>query len=149
MNVNGLVMQFFRLPKPLIHKNKISADELKKLFPYRCKVFTADSSFKLYELKSVAELLKLNYFAKMKYIANDRDCDDYEKVMTGLMTPLLPNGAFGKCWMDVLHTDGSLNYRHAVNVFVDEHKCVWLVEPQANKIFSYNTKKYKPYLVVI
>lgn len=71
------------------------------------------------------------------------DCDDYAYVLMGrerewygLNSPSTSGSAFGWISGDLrLHNETDWNY-HAMNVFIDNNKKVWVIEPQTNEIFD-------------
>jgi len=149
VNINGLVFQWFRLPKQPKKVGSLAAWRLKRKFPADCLVFTADESYGLYDLGDLMQVIKLDRFKELKYEKERRDCDDYTWALMGLVKSILPGAAFGLLWMDVLKEDGSLDYKHSCCCCVSPDGSLYYVEPQTGTLFSPDKKKYKPYMVVI
>jgi len=93
--------------------------------------------------KEIIELLKnLNVFRKLDY-SKTHDCDNFSSEFSGLCSLVAPNYSIGECWV---HTPTG---NHALNCFIDDNKRLLLFEPQNNNVFEPQTKKYKPYFVMI
>lgn len=141
------VFIFTKLPeKPKLNKTiqYFTLENLLNKFVSSSKkhsVHIRDEEYFLINKKEMEKILQLNYFSKMQWIANSRDCDNFSDVLQGLISSLGYRIAFGSVEVE---TEQGL---HALNFFIDENKVIWYIEPQTNKIFLKND--YKPYWVVI
>lgn len=149
MNINGLVFQWYRMPKPVKAINKFSAAKVERALPKTCKAYMTDNSYQIYSTDDIMDVLKLDRFKDLKYTAELRDCDDYTWALLGLIKSLLPGCAIGLCHMDVFKPDGALDYKHALACMISKDEDFLLIEPQLGSIFSPINGTHKPYLVVI
>jgi hypothetical protein len=94
------------------------------------------------------KIVKLNRFNEFTYESRKRDCDDFSFAMMGLIRKLLPGVCFGIVWVDVLNPNGSLDFKHALNFFIDGAGKLYYVEPQTNLVFS-PPNNYKPFFAVV
>lgn len=108
---------------------KISSDEvfniLNKILPQSDHIYLSDNEYYLCSAKDIENFLAQDGTNKFKYDAEIFDCDDFSYRLMGQMS--IPNWsacAFGIVWTDL----------HALNLFIDEQKKLWYVEPQSDKI---------------
>lgn len=149
VNINGLVFQWFRLPKQPKAVSKMTAWKIKRKFPAGCLVFLADESYSVYGLGDLMQVIKLDRFKELRYEKELRDCDDFTWALMGLVKSVLPGSAFGMLWMDVLKDDGSIDYRHSCCCCINPEGLLYYVEPQTGLMFSPDKKRFRPFMVVI
>lgn len=149
VQIKGLVFQWIRLPKQPLIKGSVKGSAIKRrVFFRKAKVFIADNSYKLISDYDMRKIINLNRFSEMTYEKEVRDCDDYSFGLMGLIRKLLPGVAFGIMWVDVFNEEGKVQYKHALNFFIDNKNTLWAVEPQQNWVFR-PSKKMVPFFVVI
>jgi len=130
-------------PYPL---DDISFNELHALvtteFP-DAQIYLSDSKYKTTSVSQLSKFLTWDKTNEREYVSEWFDCDDYSYVLTGdIKIPGWEELPFGMLWTET--PDGG----HAVNVFVDNEKKVWIIEPQNDSIKKLPTG-WKPYLVII
>ena len=144
-------LKYLFKPKPKSFGN-ISSIELAKLIPIKrldtntiylihpLKHLT-DYNYFLPNKKQVEEFLKYDLTNYKQYKKESFDCDDFALVLLGKLKNHFKGFAFGFGMSD----------SHAFNVFIDNEKQLWIIEPQNDKIFKYdkNNKKYKLNMVLI
>lgn len=119
-----------KLPQPR-STQEIDAQELIKIlrdrFPDEGVIFISDRKYKLCNVEDMRIFFQLDTTNQKKYIAEDYDCDDYARRLWGqLAIPKWSCLAFGICWTDL----------HALNIFIDEDKMLWFMEPQSDAFSS-------------
>jgi len=95
-----------------------------------CKFDNADNSYKLVDIDTLKEFIKINNLARYKYVSERRDCDDFSFMMQGDVTHWDSDLAFGIIWG--YKPDGS---GHAWNWCIGTDLNLWFIEPQTNKVF--------------
>jgi len=110
----------------------------------------SDSHWDLISREQMQKVIDLNRFTTSNYSFQSRvrDCDDYSFALMGMVRKLLPGVCFGIVWVDVVNSKGVLQYKHAINFFIDSNKQLWFVEPQINMIFS-PSSVVKPFFVIL
>jgi len=134
-----------KIPKP-IGLVDIDASEiltiLKAEFP-NAAIHFADNDYKTTTKTEMKRFLKDDLVDKNIYISEFYDCDDFSFALMGEVScqewGKLP---FGILWTEV--PGGA----HAVNVFIDSSRKVWIIEPQNDKIFQC-PDNWTPYFIVI
>ena len=95
-------------------------------FPH-ADIFLSDTVYRLCDTADMEEFLAEDRTDVYKYRKESYDCDDFAyRLMGQLSVPGWADLAFGIVWTD----------QHALNVFVDEDKEVWFIEPQSDAIFE-------------
>jgi hypothetical protein len=148
--------RFLRRAKTLVpcQAPTITADELEKLIlntfgtQYQYFVAISDEWFRLIKYEDMVNLLKEDDTDTIPYVDTVFDCDDFSDVLLGSLTRKTWNQgyAIGNLW----YINEELNFGHAVNLFVDDQRRMWIIEPQNDKIIQWgSTKEYsgKAYLV--
>jgi len=123
---------------------EISVFELKKLLaPYCNDIYLSD---RMYGLTSVAQAKKFSEETKVfvrQWVREQHDCDEFSFALMGYWNDGLKQFAFGIAWSSP----------HAFNIFVDNNKQVWIVEPQSNKFMKIedikNNNKYYPLRLIL
>ena len=89
------------------------------------EIIMADNWKYLCHDDDIALFLAQDETNKMGYVVDKRDCDDFSyRLMGQFSIPKWSDLAFGICWTDV----------HALNVFIDEVRRLWFIEPQTDEI---------------
>jgi hypothetical protein len=93
-------------------------------------LFIADYNMYGIDKKDVEKVMSIHpEIADSKYIKEAYDCDDFASAMFGVFNQRgLGRFAFGY----------ALSKSHAFNIFVDRECKLWVVEPQTNRIMSYD-----------
>ena len=116
-------------PKPTIRREieKVELCQLlQKRFPDAI-IRVSDSTTKLCSIEDINAFLAVDETNRIKYQAEDMDCDDFAFVLLGqFSTPPWSATAFGFIWTDT----------HAMNVCVDANLDIWLIEPQTDGLKS-------------
>ena len=103
----------------------------------------SDSKYKLCSKDNIEDFLKVDQTNNFSYIEDYRDCDDYAFILLGeIKKSSFGPIPFGFAWVD---TNSGF---HAVNIFLDEERDLYVVEPQDDSIFDL-PENWKPYLIVI
>jgi len=147
MKLINLLKQFFRKKEqPQI----ISYTELNNIIPYikeqagtiylnNPNLKTLDYEYALLTKKQVEEFLKSDWTNWKIYRKEKFDCDDFAIVLWGKF-----HEKFGNCSVGF-----ACSNEHAFNIFIDDKKKLWLIEPQTDKIFTSKLNRYKLKLVLI
>lgn len=122
-----------RIPKPDI-VGRIEYQELysrlKAEFGVDVAIMLSDNHYELATMESFKRFLEADRTDKYKYIGDPGgfDCNNYVEILSGNSSiPKWASIPIGSCWLS--------KPAHAVNVFVDENKDIYLVEPQNDYIF--------------
>jgi hypothetical protein len=127
--------------KPVPGPQMTSRDLDTMLRKHTQNVWISDLVYSTSRIRDIKEFLKYNVFRFREYVPEKYDCDNYSFALMGMFTYLLSGHAIGIVWA---HTPEG---PHALNFFIDEHKELWYIEPQSNKVFK--STEYKPYLFVM
>lgn len=96
--------------------SSILLDKLEEIGQGDAEIYLPDKDFKVYKLEEVKSSQELEEVSKIKYVAEEQDCDDFAAELFGKFASLV--------WTDV----------HALNWFIDELESFWWIEPQNKKI---------------
>ena len=98
-------------------------------------IFLPDNIYELATTESFIEFIKNDATDMYKYTGDPgMDCDDYAAILHGNSSiPKWVTVPIGTVWLS--------NPPHAVNIFVDENKVPYIVEPQNDSIFRIGDKK--------
>jgi hypothetical protein len=134
--------------KPSVEKlGKIKREDLNNLFKDERKdvinlsitrVYNFEAHYDVTDKANIENFLKTDW-VNMKIYSSNYDCDDFALQLFSNFRKHFPNFAFGFC----------MSGDHAFNLFVDNNKKVWIIEPQNDKILEYPNPKYKPLMVLI
>jgi hypothetical protein len=135
MCLDWLFIQRYGISKP---KDLIESDWtevynlLNSEFP-NAKIYISDRRTKLAPFSEYARFMKWSTVSQNKYIPEYYDCDDFSFALMGDFHRIPEWGclAFGILWLK--------KPAHAVNVFIDSNKQIWVVEPQNDNIFKMPT----------
>lgn len=125
---------------------KIDSTELRMLlqseFP-RCQILLTDNEYKVTSFEEYQRFITCDSTDLLVYVSEFFDCDDFALRLHGNITvPGWSDLAFGHMFTLTENT------AHAVNVFVDIDREVWVVEPQNDHIFRCR-EHWKPYFIEI
>lgn len=101
-----------------------------------------DSQYTLFSLNTLKRFLAKNRADNIDYTKESFDCDDFADVLMGdvkrwLLSDLKGGHPFGTILGDIRHDiNSSKPYPHAMNIFVDNERKVWLIEPQNDRIYT-------------
>ena len=98
----------------------------------------SDEKYRVISKEEMAELLRKDDTNFLPYIPTYADCDDFSDVLLGQLTRKTWSQGFaiGQLWF---YTE---EWGHAINFFVDGEK-LWLVEPQNDRIFTWESVREK------
>ena len=115
---------------------------LRAEFP-SAKIYISDNKYKTTTIEELRGYLRYDLTNKNIYIPEYYDCDNFSYTLMGsLSNPIWGCLAFGILWTT---TD---NGNHAVNIFIDNERNIWIVEPQTDSVFHL-PDDWIPYLVMI
>ena len=115
---------------------------LKSKFP-NAIIAQEDEKYKLCTRENIEDFLKIDITDKLEYIDNYRDCEDYSfiliaEIKKSAFSPI----PFGLIWVDTGISS------HSVNIFIDNERNLYVIEPQNDSIFNF-PDKWTPKLVMI
>ena len=133
------IMKWYIDESPLLSKETTQYSELKtkmSMIVKARKTYIADATYRLITKKNLIKILNKSLIKYIPYTTEKFDCDDYAKILNGMMGLICPNICFGIAWSPT----------HAFNIcMLDDHK-IYIVEPQQNLIISLKeSKKLKQY----
>lgn len=116
---------------------------LKAAYP-ECPIYIGDREYKTTSVIELKRFLRDDLTDIEKYVDEYFDCEDFSfRLMGNLSNPAWGSLPFGIMWTQ-RENDGA----HAVNLFIDNNREVWIVEPQNDNMFKMpNT--WHPYLIII
>jgi diphthamide synthase subunit DPH2 len=139
------VLQFFKKTELVGNLTNIEIEDLlsEKENPNiinlsNARIYTLDEKYKIMKLKDLQIFLKKDLTNLYPYQENYRDCEDFAIYVWNNIKKQYGNVAFGL----------GIGTSHSFNIYIDENKKVWAVEPQDDSIHDI-TGKYKPILIVI
>ena len=120
------------IPKPKITGN-ISITALATLLSLNGikNIYLADKSYDLCPVGEASRFLALDRTDLKDYKAEVADCDDFSRELWHYWKDWQSTLAFGIAWSGT----------HAFNIFVDDKKEVWIVEPQADRLIKLSLAK--------
>jgi hypothetical protein len=103
------------------------------LNPITDKLYMSDEVFSTTSVEEAKVFsLKTKVFAQ-KWVAEDHDCDNFSFGLLGYWSDGLKSFPLGVAFSE----------KHAFNIFVDNDKQVWIVEPQTNEWMTIEQAKKK------
>jgi len=120
------------VPNELIHPKLVDACP-------GAQIFIRNSFYRLIPKEDMEKFLGKDKTDRKEYVKEFYDCDDFSLVLAGRVNLWFPN-AFGILWLS--------QPPHAMNVFIDTHLKVWLVEPQDDSMYE-PPKFYKYRLIIV
>lgn len=103
-----------------------------------------DGDYSTYSMATLKAFLKADNTDSFKYIKEGFDCDDFAKVLLGRekewydFSQKERGSCFGYVRGDIRKYDPNTPSYHAMNIYIDENRKVWLVEPQTDEFFEPN-----------
>ena len=132
---------------PPSHGTVLSHEEVRMLLRTALRVtddklFIGDGEYFAYDCATLQQFLSSDRTNALKYRSEKFDCDDFARVLVGQervwfrMNDQGNRGStLGIVWGDIRPSETSTEvYAHAVNVFIDSNREVWLVEPQNDQL---------------
>lgn len=110
------------------------------------QVWLDDRDYSTYKREDLIAFLKVDNTDSYKYVKEGFDCDDFAKVMVGREKEWYEwsqkerGSAFGIVRGDIRKYAPFEYSPHAMNVYIDENRKVWLVEPQSDGWYEPNDK---------
>jgi len=125
----------------------IDADELYATLSHKfpgCKVYMSDYIYRTPSTKTIKKFLADDKTNLSRFIPDTFDCDDFAvRLWGGVKVPGWSDTTVGLCWFE--NPDKTV---HALNLFVDEDREIWFVEPQSDNVFS-PPEGLKPFIIMI
>lgn len=137
-----------RPPPPPYQAHMLTSQEIRALLVGKIgmdprHIHIADNKYACYPVADLKAFLAYNHTDIMKYKTDTFDCDDFARVLIGnervwfRKNRLLPGGSsLGMVWGDLRTGDPHIRNMHAMNIFVDSERRIWLVEPQTDEMFD-------------
>ena len=133
MTFINFIKQFFKKPKITI-RIIVNKKEL------NIKAKFLDNLYQLPQFNEVRDFINNDNLSFKKYRKEYFDCDDFAIILWGRLREQFQGCAVGF----------ALSGTHAFNVFIDDKRKMWIIEPQTDKIFKYdNNPKYKIKTLII
>jgi len=150
--IKWILTQLFGKKPRIVHSfGEISSFELKKLIPIKKtgssnvvylgfpNIYLTDNKYKLPHINQIKEFLKKDKTDWQKYVKETNDCDNFAIQLAGKLNAEFPGFAVGYAQSD----------KHAFNIFIDNTKTVYLIEPQTDKILKPDKDRYEIRMVLI
>ena len=107
-------------------------------------IYIGDRDYKTIPLAELKKYLRHDDTDRHSYVDEYYDCDDFSfRLMGNLSNSSWGSLPFGIIWVQT-ETGGA----HAVNVFIDNNREIWIVEPADDRVF-HTPEGWKPYLIII
>jgi hypothetical protein len=109
----------------------------------------SDSSYTGYSIWQLNEfMVNFDNTNLRTWIAQTFDCDDFSEVLSGNVNGFFPGIAFGTIWYGPKNPP--YNWGHSVNIFYNYvDKKIYLVEPQSDKFYLFDQKKWSAWMIII
>ena len=129
-------------------RGEITKEEIKELFKENSKtinlppfqLYVIDQKYSTANFEDLKSFLFKDLTDASTYKKEINDCDDFAIKLWAKVKKSNPTFAFGF----------AVSSSHAFNIFIDDKKKIWIVEPQTDKIFEYKKQsKYKLKMVII
>ena len=99
------------------------------------KFYIADIIYYLTSVSEMKRFLEYNKTDLRTYVPERWDCDEFSFSLMGYENYWAGDLAFGIAW----------SLTHAFNIFIDDQKKLWVIEPQTDQMWEYGTKKDMAY----
>ena len=138
------------MPKPE-HLSDIASFEITTLlraaFP-NAQIFLSDNQFKTVPIEELKKYIKYDITDAYKYTNEYYDCDDFSFALMGsLSNPKWGCLPFGIVYVGTMfNEEGNMLAAHAVNIFIDPWRKIWVIEPQNDRVFEM-PDNWIPYLI--
>jgi hypothetical protein len=97
------------------------------------QLLLSDKNYKTTNKEELEKYLKYDLTDIDTYENEYYDCDDFSfSLMGGISNPIWGSLSFGIIWVKKDN-----NSFHALNIFIDSDRRIWMVEPQNDKIFEF------------
>ncbi len=109
----------------------------------------SDGSYTGYSIWELQEYMKNFDSTNLRvWIEEVFDCDDFSEVLAGNVNGFFPGIAFGTIWYGPKNPP--YNWGHSVNIYYSytDHK-IYLVEPQNDTFYLFDTSKWMAWMVVL
>jgi len=106
-------------------------------------LYISDMNYKTTTKEELERFLREDLVDSWKYVPELYDCDDYSFALMGHIS----NPEWGALPFGILWT-GIPGGGHAVNIFIDNDRKLWIVEPQNDSIFEL-PDDWEPWFVVM
>ena len=135
------LMRIFASPK---ESGKITDDEaMESLRPHCKNIYLSDTYFSLMSKEEIAKFLDIDRTNFKKWENETCDCDNFSYQLMGYFSKWNYSFCFGIAWSDL----------HAFNIFIDDKKEIYVVEPQSDQILKLDevitNPKYYPFKLVL
>jgi hypothetical protein len=94
-------------------------------------IYLSDENFDLTTVTEAQKFTEETKVAAAKYVSEGHDCDNFSFALMGYWSEGLKSFALGIAWSG----------DHAFNVFFDDQKNLWIVEPQTNEYLTLDQAK--------
>jgi len=134
----------YYLSMPVV-KGEIDAGQIYNIIKSRspgCQIYLADWKYKLTTIEAVKRKLLSDPTNQVRYEKTYYDCDDFSfRLMGNFNDRIWGKFAFGIAW----------STGHAFNIFIDDKKQLWVIEPQNDNCIKYENAGtfYVPFALVI
>lgn len=141
------IIYFINKPLDTSSYGQITDKEIKKLITIETSntiylnnpmKITTDKNYSLLTLEQMETFLKNDKLNYRKLKEESFDCDDFSFVLLGRMKQKFKGFAIGIMF----------SYDHAYNIFIDENRIVYIIEPQTDKITKLNEMEDEIYLPI-
>ena len=111
-------------------------------------VYLSDVEYTEYTISEVESFIEsCDYTDEMQHRDQTFDCDDFAQVLCGRVNNELPGIPFGILWY---HGRNGEPWHHAVNIFYCGYtRRMYLIEPQTDHIYDFDTGAWGTELIVI
>jgi len=107
-------------------------------------IFISDGVYSLYPTSHIRKVVGEDLTDLQLWISQYFDCDDFAQVLFGVLGQYLKGVPFGMIW----YSDGG--FYHAVNCFYSrEERKIKLLEPQTDRIYDFDKRRYKTRFIMI
>ena len=109
-----------------------------------CRIYLSDFNYKTTTKSELRRFLNSDETDLYTYQSEYFDCDNFSYRLMGNLS--IPNWAalpFGILWVGLPNGGG-----HALNIFIDKNREVWIVEPQNDRVYKF-PENWTPWLVMM
>lgn len=143
----ALIFSNVKVPSPPTITDGVTAAELQSIIFESLprldnnNIWLHDNIYGLYPKSDLERFLAYDSLNKERYETEKFDCDDFSVSLMGRerawykQTPYSRASPLGFAFGDIRKDDqDAAPFFHAINIFVDENRKLWLVEPQTDAI---------------
>ena len=95
------------------------------------KNYISDTEYSLTSREEAEKIVKQSQTESRKWTKENHDCDNFSFALQGYWSKGLYSFPFGIAWSN----------NHAFNIFIDNTKQIWIVEPQNSKFYTIEQAK--------